>query len=328
MSEETSIRPSARPADRLLFQPVSDRYGMRLPLVFGNQAPGGQCPYYAAGKCRHCDIGAGEGARFTSELNRQRLVWFQDHYREVLPEVRHLVLYNSGSLLNPREMPASLLDEILAWTRTLPDLQVVSLETREAMATQDSVRRVAEAVGIGRTMRLVVGLETSDDQLRNQVLAKNMPRSAIDRMVDAVRSVSNDLGHDRAGLTFNILIGGPGTTPKNVFDDALATARFALGIGRDAGLSVDLNLHPYYRSARGREYFPVQARCSPRAVAAVASAVVRLASSSPPRSGLYIGIEDEGHDHDFSTPDWRADTVHRAIEEFNRTQDASVLECL
>ena len=88
MSEETSIRPSARPADRLLFQPVSDRYGIRLPLVRQSSA-GRQCPYFTTGNCRHCDIGVGEGAEFTSELNRQRLVWFQEDYREVLPEVRH-----------------------------------------------------------------------------------------------------------------------------------------------------------------------------------------------------------------------------------------------
>ena len=109
------MRPLARPADRLLFAPTQDRYGVRLALVFGNHAPGGQCPYFAAGKCRHCDIGAGEGAAFTSELNRQRLAWFQGQYRQILPEVVHLVLYNSGSFLNPQELPVDLLDEILVW---------------------------------------------------------------------------------------------------------------------------------------------------------------------------------------------------------------------
>ena len=131
MSRNLLIHPLARPADRLLFAPTRDRYGVRLALVFGNHAPGGRCPYYAAGKCHHCDIGAGEGAAVTSELNRQRLAWFQEHYRQVLPEVVHLVLYNSGSLLNPQEMPADLLDEVLVWARSLPALRMVSLETRE-----------------------------------------------------------------------------------------------------------------------------------------------------------------------------------------------------
>ena len=91
------------------------------------------------GSVIHCDIGAGEGAAATSELNRQRLAWFQEHYRQVLPEVAHLVLYNSGSLLDPQEMPADLLDEVLVWARSLPALRMVSLETRESAVTERSL---------------------------------------------------------------------------------------------------------------------------------------------------------------------------------------------
>jgi radical SAM superfamily enzyme YgiQ (UPF0313 family) len=261
-------------------------------------------------------------------MNRQRLAWFQEHYDGILRDVQHLVLYNSGSILNPQEMPADLLDEILGWSRTLPNLQVVSLESRESMATQDSLRRTADAVGTGRTVRVILGLETSDDRLRNEVLAKNMPRSAVNRAVDAVRSVARELGHNRIGLTFNILIGGPGTTPENAFEDARATAQFALEIARGAGVLVDLNLHPYYRSARGQEYFPAQARCSHRIVARVASAIARLTASSAHASMLYIGVEAEGHDPDFSTAGWREDIVHKAFQRFNRSQDPSILEFL
>ena len=148
----TVHHPSAHPADGSSCA-TRDWYGVRLALVFGNHAPGGQCPYYAAGQCRHCDIGAGEGAAATSESNRQRLAWFQEHYRQVLPEVAHLVLYNSGSLLNPREMPADMLDEILAWARSLPALRSVSLESRESAVTESSLRRVANALGPARWPR-------------------------------------------------------------------------------------------------------------------------------------------------------------------------------
>ena len=137
--------PSARPHDRLLFAPTRDRYGVRLALVFGNHAPGGRCPYYTAGQCSYCDIGAGEGAAATLESNRQRLAWFQEHYHEILPEVAHLVLYNSGSLLNPQEMPPELLDAILAWARSLPAVRVVSVDSREGLVTEVAVKRVASA---------------------------------------------------------------------------------------------------------------------------------------------------------------------------------------
>ncbi len=325
VSDSLALIPLARPADRLLFPPTHDRYGVRLALVFGNQAPGGRCPYYAAGQCRYCDIGAGEGAAATSESNRQRLSWFQEHYRRVLPEVVHLVLYNSGSLLNPREMPVDVLDEVLVWARSLPALRMVSLETRESAASELSVRRAADALGPGRMMRVILGLETSDDHRREELLAKRMPRTAVRRVVRAIGSVVADLGTERVGLTFNILVGGPGTTSRTAVDDALATADFALEFGRAANLSVDLNLHPYYRSARGRSHFPDQPHCSPQTVARVARAIAERITGRVPPAALFIGSEDEGNDQDLVPLDKCAEVVRDSFAKFNQSQDASVL---
>jgi hypothetical protein len=321
-----SIQQLARPADRLLFAPTRDRYGVRLALVFGNHAPGGRCPYHAAGKCRHCDIGAGEGAAATSEWNRQRLAWFQEHYRQVLLEVVHLVLYNSGSLLNPLEMPADLLDEVLVWARSLPALRMVSVETRESAVTELSLRRVADALGPNRMARVILGLETSDDRLREELLAKRMPRAAVKRAVEAVGSVAADLGTQRIGLTFNILVGGPGTTLRTAVDDALTTAHFALETGRVANISVDLNLHPYYRSTRGRSHFPAHPRCSPQTVARVAAMLAKRVAGLVPPTALFIGIEDEGHDREGVPGGWNAAAVRNAFTEFNQSQSPGVIQ--
>ena len=308
-----------------MFAPTRDRYGVRLALVFGNHAPGGRCPYYAGGKCRHCDIGAGEGAAATAESTRQRLAWFQAHYRQVLPEVAHLVLYNSGSLLDPQEMPADLLDEVLAWARSLPALRMVSLETRESALTVSSLRRVADALGPPRMTRVILGLETSDDHRREKLLAKQMPRAAVTRAVEAVGSVAADLGTQRIGSTFNILVGGPGTTLSTAVDDALATADFALETGRAANVPVDLNLHPYYRSARGQRHFPAHPRCSLRTVALAASAITRRVALHVPPAALFIGMVHEGNDREVIPPDRRAEAARDAFTEFNQSQDAAVL---
>ncbi len=325
VSRNASIHPSARPSDRLLFAPARDRYGVRLELVFGNHAPGGRCPYYSGGNCRHCDIGAGEGAAVTPELNRQRLAWFQEHYRQVLPEVAHLVFYNSGSLLDPQEMPADLLDEVLVWARSLPVLRMVSVETRESAVTEHSLRRVADALGPGRMARVILGLETSDDHLREDLLAKRMPRAAVKRAVEAIGSVAADVGTGRLGLTVNILVGGPGTTLSTAVDDALTTADFALETGRIASVPVDLNLHPYYRSTRGRSHFPAHPHCSSRTLALAASAIAEKVALHVPPTVLFIGMEDEGNDSDLVPPDWRAEAVRGALAKFNQSQDASEL---
>ena len=154
------------------------------------------------------------------------------------------------------------------------------METRESAVTELSVRRLADVLGPGRVARVILGLETSDDHLREDLLAKRMSRAAVKRAVEAIGSVAAEMGTERIGVTFNILVGGPGTTLQTAVDDALATADFALETGRAANISVDLNLHPYYRSTRGRAHFPAHPRCSPQTVARVASAIAERVALS------------------------------------------------
>jgi hypothetical protein len=222
-------------------------------------------------------------------------------------------------------MPAEVLDEVLVWARSLPALRLVSVETRESAATELSVRRVADALGPGRMVRVILGLETSDDHRREELLAKRMPRTAIRMAVGAIASVAADVGAERIGLTFNILVGGPGTTSRTAVDDALATAHFALDAGRAANLSIDLNLHPYYRSARGRTFFPDHPRCSHQTVARAARAIMERVAPNVPPTGIFIGTEDEGNDQDPVPLDGHEEAVRDAFAKFNQSQDASVL---
>ena len=320
--------PTAVPPRSSRFRPVVDRYGVRLALVFGTHAPGGLCPYAAAEKCHHCDIGAGEGARFDIAKNRHRLAWFRVHHAEVLSQVAHLVLFNSGSVLNPRELPRELLDEILDFADSLPALRVVSLDSREVYITARSVEHSASRISPRRVVRSILGLETANDWIRNNLLEKQMPRFAIERAFQAVALAAGRVGPDRVGLDVNIVVAGPGTTDESAVTDAVETARFAFGLGRKHGVAIDLNLHPYYPSARGRERFPGHGRCALPVLARAVESLCALRDEWSPDSGLFIGWEDEGHDRE---PQRRADELALAgdaFDRFNRTQRSSALGVL
>lgn len=320
--------PAAGPPASSLFQPLPDRHGLRLALVFGNHAPGGRCPYYVAARCHHCDIGAGEGAAFDHETNLRRLAWFREHYADLLPQIAHLVLYNSGSVLNPREMPPETLGEILAFARSLPAIRVVSLDSREAFIKPETLTWIAGILGPGRAVRPILGLETANDQFRNQLLEKQMPRAAVVRAFEAVGVVAAHFGTDRVGLDVNVVIAGPGTVPGTAIEDAVGTARFAFQTALRHGYSVDLNLHPYYPSARGLARFPGQGRCPLAVVALAVRAICELRRSLAPTAGIFIGWQDEGHDLE---PDLRASELARArdaFDRFNRMQDPGVLDSL
>lgn len=314
----------ARPAGGV-FEPVHDRYGLRLSLVFGNHAPGGRCPYHAAARCWHCDLGAGEGAAFDLATNLRRLAWFRRYYADTLPRVAHLVLFNSGSTLNPRELPPPLLGELLAFARSLPAAQVISLDSREPYVTSGAVVQVARALRAGQVVRPILGLESADERIRNGLLAKQMPRAAVLRAFAATGAAARELGPGRVGLDVNVVVGGPGTTPVTVVEDAVETARFALRHGQQEGVPVDLNLHPYYPSARGQTRFPDQRRCPLSILPRVVEEIAKVSRALGAGAGIFIGLEDEGHDREQALRDEELGRVREAIARFNRSQEPGAL---
>lgn len=318
------------PAPELLFPIVEDWLGPRLVLVFGNEAPRGECPFYRAGLCYHCDIGGGEGVRFDAGANRRRLAWFRAHYRDELPRIAHLVLYNSGSVLNPVEMAPEFLEETIAFARGLPVLSAVSLDTREIFVNESRIVALARALGAPRALRPIIGIESADDAIRNGLLDKRMKRAAIERAVAALGAAARTLeGEPEAagiGLEVNLVVGGPGAAGDRAVEDARATARYALGLAARAGLALGLNLHPYYPSARGEARFPGHSRPSRATVIRAAAAVLDECRASGAEAAVFLGLHDEGHDH---RPEERAAEVfplRAALDEFHRRQDARALE--
>jgi hypothetical protein len=315
---------NAAPPAQMLFEPVRDRYGLRLALVFGNQAPGGICPYYAGELCHHCDIGAGEGRALDLTTNRLRLDWFRDYYRRQLESIRHFVVYNSGSVLNPREMLPELLEDILGFARSLPAVRVVSLDSREAYITPKSLRRILSVAGEEKTVRPILGLESSDDRIRNEILQKAMPRTAIMRVFRDLATIAAEFGANRIGLDINIVIGGPGTTALTAIDDALRTAEFALSAGLLHGVTVDLNLHPYYSGARGVTRFPDHRRCSFEPTARAAARIALAVKSAGANSVIFIGWQDEAHDLEPDQRSFDLKQARSAFDRFNQTNDPAV----
>ncbi len=304
-----------------LFEPVCDRYGWRLALVFGNHAAGGLCPYITANRCFHCDIGSGKGAAFDLATNRRRLAFFREHYAPYLASINHLVLYNSGSVLNPREMPPELLDEILAFARSLPALCVVSLDSREAYIRPETLDRILRSLDKSCVVHPILGLESADDRIRDELLQKAMPRTAIARVFRDVSRVASECGRARLGLDINIVIAGPGTTSGTAVEDAVMTARFGLGLGLEHGVSVDLNLHPYYLGQRGSARFPSHPRCSVATAVAAISRIAELVRSMAAEPKLFVGWHDEGHDLNREEREREILLMCAAFDWFNRTND-------
>lgn len=308
---------------------TSDIHGVRLAIVMGNHAPGGMCPFAAAGRCHHCDIGLGEGHELDVPMNLRRLRWLRAYYGSELETVEHLLVYNSGSTLNPRELPWEVTERIVTFSARLENLRVLSLESRELFVTEDVVVKIAELLGPGKELRVILGLESGRGTIRNGLLQKGMRRAAVQSAVDTLRLADDKSCRrgkgSRVGVTFNVLIGAPGTTPQTTVEEAVDTALVALELTRGSGMPADLNLHPYYPGRRGRLRFPAHPRPS---LTKICRAAIEIAKVTQGRGALYLGLEDEGHDQD---QEHRAEQMARlagAASHFNRTGSTAELEVL
>jgi hypothetical protein len=312
---------SILPPPESLFKPVYDRRGLRLAIVLGNEAPAGICPYAARNHCHHCDIGRGEGHQFDAAMNRARFRWLEKHNSSIWPRVAHLVVYNSGSVLNRLELAPEILTAVLDFARSLPELRLVSVESREAFVTPEVVSRLTADLGAGREARVIIGIESADDTIRNKLLRKRMPRKAIERAVRAIATVRKAVvgsGNKAAlpGLAANVIVGGPGTTLKSIVRDAVETAMYSLMMAQANGIPLDLNLHPYYPSQRSTARFPEHPRPS---LPALVDAVCSVAQSVGDNVVVFVGLEDEGHDQEPWGRTEQAARLGRAADYFNQT---------
>ncbi|MDB5385695.1 MAG: Archaeal-type Fe-S oxidoreductase [Planctomycetaceae bacterium] len=321
-----SQTPPAKPSADQLFHVVHDAYGKRLALVFGNHAERGECPFYTASRCHHCDIGMGEGVAFDLATNRRRLEWYQSYFRHEWEALTHLVIYNSGSVLNPVEMPFEFLQDILAVVRRVASIRVVSLDSRESFVTVDRILRIAEQLRDDQCVRIILGIESANDHIRNELLQKGMSFERIQRMFDDIAKAAEQIGPHRVGIDVNIVVGGPGTTSQTAAIDAVETARMALAFGR---MSVDFNIHPYYPSLRGLARFPAHSRCPVSILLEAIQAVASICQAYVPAPRIFIGDHDEGHDTDRNGRLNDALRVGHVIHRFNATQDfGDMTDCL
>jgi hypothetical protein len=318
--------PDPVPPIESVFRHAYDRHGVRLEVVFGNHAPGGLCPYFAAGACFHCQHGAGEGAAFTGRANLVRLRWYQARHESVWATVGHLVVHNAGSVLNPAEMPPAFLAEVLAWCRKLPKLSVLSLESRGSHITADRLQPMYDQVSDGVQIRPCLGVETLDDTVRNAVLEKHMSRAMIVRVFAEVGALVQLNGQSAYGLDVNLVVGAPGVGFGEAVADVETSMRWLVEQARIHAVPLDVNLHPYYPSQRGWEAFPTHPACSLELLIQCAMAANAVRAELRPELNLYLGWHDDDRSHQFSAPGLVA--LRADVQNFNHSQSAYELKTI
>jgi radical SAM enzyme (TIGR01210 family) len=142
---------------------------------------------------------------------RNQLGWVRERFSG--QEFRMVKIFTSGSFLDPREVPAGVRREILAAFRG----KAVVVETRPEFVTEETVRECMEDLdtGSGRvSFSLAIGLETSDDVIREKCMNKGF---SFDDFLGASRRARRA----GAGVKAYLLQKPPYLTEREAVDDVI-----------------------------------------------------------------------------------------------------------
>ena len=199
--------------------------GLPVPrLVITLRGPG--CGWVTrGGGCTMCGHHAGttRGAVPTPD---EYLAQFRAELGNYDPgEFEVLSLYNSGSVLNPEEIPLRALDLILADIRAVPSIRKVVLETRAEYVSRGRLSRLRDLLGPDKTLSIAMGLETSVDEQRSICLNKGCSLEDIRRAVEAARGL--------AQVQLYTILGIPFLTEAESVEDTVRSIRSARDMGAD-----------------------------------------------------------------------------------------------
>lgn len=172
------------------------------------------CGHYAGTTCGDVPSPDEYLAQFRGEIARYDL-----------SDIRVISLYNSGSMLNPEEVPPEALSLIFRDICALAPVRKVVLETRAEYVRRETAAGLKSLLGTGKTLAVAIGLETSDDLTRAFCVNKGCSRDDISRAVRSLRGL--------AEIQLYILLGVPFLTELEAIEDAIRSLACARDLGAD-----------------------------------------------------------------------------------------------
>lgn len=135
-----------------------------------------------------------------------------------------LIIYMAGSFLNEEELPAKAQMQIVDFFID-SNFRRLAIETRPeyVIKYQDFLRRLVERTN-GKEIEVYLGLESSDDRIRNKIIKKALTKKQYQEAI----AVINKLG---AIVNTYILIGVPGLDRETIVQKAIESVAFAWDSG-------------------------------------------------------------------------------------------------
>lgn len=174
-----------------IFDPLEKRPVKRWVL----ELPGAGCEWYKeSGGCTMCAFSQStQKFTFGGKLYPPFLFWLFFHYayslvKKANPEL--LVIYNGGSFPNDKEIPHKTQLAILDFVAKHPTIKKILVESRADLITAEKMAEYNYHCGNGpnrKKLEIALGLESSNDEVRNGCLRKGLSKKAFENAVAQCR---------------------------------------------------------------------------------------------------------------------------------------------
>jgi radical SAM enzyme (TIGR01210 family) len=291
---------------------INGQPGQRLMIVLRTRG----CEYAAKndGGCTVCGFANHAVADITDLDILDQLDYILDDL--CLDGVDEIDLLTLGSFLNENEISARARRELLGMIAQLSGVRRVSFESRSEYVTEAKLAESRRILG-DRVVEFGIGLESADDQVRNQIIRKGLTRQRFER-------VARTVGLSGLDLLVYLLIKPPHLTEQQAIGDAEASVAYVSQVAANNGVRVRMALEPVF-VAPNTYLEQVFLRGEYRLVNLWS--VVEVILRTHRMGNLFVGLSDEdlSRNRTASSCPLCHGRLIQEIERFNRTLDASRL---
>lgn len=194
------------------------------------------CSWAKEGGCTMCNYGG-----FASSPSNQELIdqaeYLVKSWEDEGP-LKEVNLSALGSFFDEKELPAEAREGVLKRVASRKTIDLLGVESRPEFITAEKIEGAKTILGPQVRIEVGMGLESSDEFMRNVCINKDLSEEAYLRAVECLKDFD-------VGVTTHILFKPPFLTEEEAIDDAVASINYAHEKGADRIVLMVSNVKKY-----------------------------------------------------------------------------------
>lgn len=294
---------------------VNGQPSQRLLIVFESN----NCEYRekTGGGCTMCGLYPAFARKMTFEDYKSQ--FDSALTKENLENVSEIQLETLGSFLNDNEFPPEFQDYAFKACAKFPEIQKIFTESRAEYLTAEKLSHVKTLVG-NKTLEIAIGLESSNDYIRNNVLNKRLEKKDIEEL-------AKRMGNIGINLATYIFIKPPTLNENESIEDAIESTKYVFDLAKRHKIKTKILFQPAYIALNTQlEKMYLKNEYSLPNIWSVVEIIKKTASLGE----IFIALSDEARSdnrHIHGCKQCHTKIVE-AIQTFNQTQDIASINSL